>query len=120
MKKEIIKEKVREVLKEEVENWPTGHIDQLIAAAEALTHEQKIALQYEYLQSIKVFIESMVQLGLDKDTSIFINKAVGFSGGMLYILGILDVVSQDEINKFTQDLVDELNFIVGDVGEVLM
>lgn len=120
MEKEVIKEKVQALLREEVENWPAGHIDQLMAAAEALTHEQKVALKYEYLQSIRVFIESMTQLGLDKDPSIFINKAVGFSGGMLYILGILDVVSQDDINKFTQDLVDELNFIVGDVAEVLM
>ena len=120
MEKDIIKEKVREVLKEVVDDWPTDHIIHLMAAATALTHEQKEALKYEYLNSIKAFIESMVQLGLDKETSTFINKAVGFSGGMLYILGILDAVSQDEIAKFTEDLVSELNFIVGDVAEVLM
>ena len=120
MEKEIIKEKVREVLKEEVENWPTGHIDQLIAAAKALTHEQKEALKHEYFQSIRVFVESVTQLGLDKDSSFCMDRAIGFSGGMLYILGLLDVVSQDEINKFTKDLIDELNFIVSDVGEVLM
>lgn len=120
MEKENIKEKIQEILKEEVENWSTEHIDQLIAMAKVLTHDQKEALKYEYLKAIKILIESMIQLGLDKDPSVFVNKAVGFSGGMLYILGILDVVSQDDIKKFTQDLVDELNFIMGDVGEVLM
>lgn len=120
MEKEIIKEKMQEILTEEVENWPTGHLDQLMGAAKALTHEQKTALKYEYLQSIRVLIESMIQLGLDKNPSVFVNKAVGFSGGMLYILGILDAVSQDDINKFIQDLVGELNFIIGDIGEVLM
>lgn len=120
MEKDIIKETVQKVLKEEVDNWPDDHLINLIAAADSLTHEQKEALKYEYIQSIRAFIESMTQLGLDKEASTFINKAVGFSGGMLYILGILEVVSQDDINKFSQDLIDELRFIVDDVSEVLM